>query len=68
MPTRGPFSVPTNRGSLPTLAASLEHAKQKPKIGVTQGGSSRKGAPAKRAATDGLWRPSKTGKSNAQKE
>lgn len=65
MPTKGPFSIPTNRVSFPTLPTQLKHAEKAPKTGVTQGGSSRKGAPAKRAATDGLWRPSKVGKNNA---
>lgn len=59
MPARDPLSYPKNRVSFPTMRAQLKRADKQPKVGVTQGGSSRKGGPAKVAATDGRWRPSK---------
>lgn len=59
MPARDPMTFPKGRVSLRTMREQLKHADKRPLTGVTQGGSSRPGAPAKVAATDGRWRPSK---------
>lgn len=59
MPARDPMSYPKNRVSFRTMHEQLQRSMKRPLIGVSQGGSSRKGSPAKVAATDGRWRPSK---------
>jgi hypothetical protein len=59
MPARDPLTFPKFRVAHRTMPAQLKRMDKKPKTGVTQGGSSRKGAPAKVAATDGQWRPLK---------
>jgi hypothetical protein len=59
MPARDPMTFPKGRVSFRTMPAQLKQASKRPKTGVTQGGSSRRNAPAKVAATDGQWRPAK---------
>lgn len=61
MPARGPFKLPYTRGlpRLPKLKEALADSTKRPVIGITQGGSSRKSAGAKPAATNGLFRPTK---------
>jgi hypothetical protein len=55
MAKRDPLTYPRLMKRLPTLFRTL---KQKaPRIGVTQGGSSREDSGARPAATDGLFRP-----------
>lgn len=38
---------------------ALKDSQKRPFVGLTQGGSSRKNAGCRPAATDGSWRPSK---------
>lgn len=59
MPPRDPLTFPKGSASFRTMTEQLKRANKRPLIGVTQGGSSRRGSPAKVAATDGRWRPSK---------
>jgi len=61
MPSRDPLTYPYKRGTrrLQNLKTALDRGAKRPPIGLTQGGSSRKFAGAKPAATNGLLRPQK---------
>jgi methylase of polypeptide subunit release factors len=49
--------LPLRRSMFRNLRTQFEVIANPPYIGVTQGGSSRKNAGARVAATDGRWRP-----------
>jgi hypothetical protein len=51
MAKRDPLTFPKLRGSFDTMYRALKDSTKKPFIGVTQGGSSRKFAGSKPAAT-----------------
>lgn len=51
--------LPSGKHKLDTLRKALADGMKRPYIGVTQGGSSRKNAGARPAATKGEWRPTK---------
>ncbi len=58
MPPRDPLTYPKGgTGKYDNLPRALKENDKNPPIGLTQGGSSRKYAGAKPAATNGLWRP-----------
>jgi hypothetical protein len=59
MAKRDPLTFPKLRTSFDTMYRALKDSTKKPFIGVTQGGSSRKFAGAKPAATDGQVRTSR---------
>ena len=61
MTKRDPFTYPGMSSRHTTMPAMFRRDNTKPKIGVTQGGSSRKFSGAKPAATDGQARPQKLG-------
>lgn len=61
MVARDPFAFPKNKRSFRTMNEQFKRQGKRPLVGLTQGGSSRKGAPAVVAATDGKFRPSKKG-------
>lgn len=48
---KSPFRLPKNGASFDTLYAALKDGLKKPRIGVTQGGSSRRDRGARVAAT-----------------
>ena len=52
MPARDPYKLPGTTRRLDSLRVALKKGENKPFIGVTQGGSSRKNAGAMPAATD----------------
>lgn len=54
MSRKNPFTYPKLWRSFDSLRDAMEEASKRPAIGVTQGGSSRKYAGARPAATDGL--------------
>lgn len=56
MATRDLFKLPSLKRRLPTLRAFLKHADKRPFTGITQGGSSRRDAGAKVAATNAIHR------------
>lgn len=55
--TRDPLTIRGITKRLPSLRETLKKAMNRPRIGVTQGGSSRKFAGARPAATRGEARP-----------
>jgi len=59
MSNRDTLSFPKAGVKFDTLTAQLRDSAKQPPIGVTQGGSSRKNAGCRSAATDGAWRPQK---------
>lgn len=59
MSRRDPLTYPKGELRLDTLTTALRDSAKHPLIGVTQGGSSRKYAGCKPAATDGERRPQK---------
>ena len=59
MPSRDPLTFPKGQQSLDTMYRALKDSQKRPYIGLTQGGSSRKNAGCKPAATNGQWRPPK---------
>lgn len=61
MAKRDPLTYEHGRARLPTLHAVLKAGRKQPRIGVTQGGSSRKDAGCRPAATRGVVRAQTTG-------
>lgn len=59
MPARDPNKFAQFDIRLPTIKAMMKRSGKRPKTGLTQGGSGRKFAGAKQAATDGLRKPTK---------
>lgn len=53
-------SFPKLGGGFESLGTSFKEAEKRPLVGITQGGSSRKGGGAKSAANDGNAKPNNT--------
>ena len=59
MTTRDTLTLPKGEVRLDSMSSVFRDSAKQPLIGVTQGGSSRKDAGCRPAATTGNWRPQK---------
>jgi hypothetical protein len=59
MTARDSLTLPKGEVRLDSMSSVFRDSAKQPLIGVTQGGSSRKDAGCRPAATNGNWRPQK---------